>query len=339
MVPDAGPPLPDEPSPSGPLRALPASRLAIVRPLPSERTLAVQALLRADAAAAERFLAFASEHRMSLDAIWSMAAPDGRIGWSVLAAPNPGRTATLFTSPVRTVEELEIVATLVGEALAGLAGMDVHLVQALVEPGDTRLALALERGGMRRITTLGYLERTLPRRGAFPAPTWPADLRLETWDPTRRAELIAALEASYVATLDCPELAGLRSGEDILDGHRHSGRYESSLWSVLRAVDGPHAGAIAGMALCNSSPGVAMAGLRAPGSVELVYFGLVPFARRRGLGRLLLQHALHRLEGRDEATVTLAVDERNEPAKRLYRECGFRSRFRRIAFIRPLARR
>jgi len=74
------------------------------------------------------------------------------------------------------------------------------------------------------------------------------------------------------------------------------------------------------------------------GSVELVYLGLVPEARGRGLGRRLLEHGLALLKGRSERAVVLAVDERNTPAMKLYREAGFRPSLRRVAFIRPVVR-
>ena len=52
--------------------------------------------------------------------------------------------------------------------------------------------------------------------------------------------------------------------------------------------------------------------------VELVYLGLALFARGRGLGRRLLRHGIRLLRGRRERLMTLAVDDRNAPALRLY---------------------
>ena len=129
----------------------------------------------------------------------------------------------------------------------------------------------------------------------------------------------ALLRSTYEETLDCPGLAELRSDEDILEGHRRGGRYEPSLWTVLR-VQGQDAGA----ALLNRSP--------ASDSVELTYLGLAKWARGKGLGTLLLDEALWKASQVPERVLSLAVDDRNAPARRLYQRCGFRTVARRRAF-------
>ena len=55
---------------------------------------------------------------------------------------------------------------------------------------------------------------------------------------------------------------------------------------------------------------------------EVVYLGLTPAARGRGLGRAVIRHALE--PARSHAPILeLAVDLRNTPAVRLYRSTGF----------------
>ena len=127
------------------------------------------------------------------------------------------------------------------------------------------------------------------------------------------------LRATYEETLDCPGLAELRSDADILEGHRRGGRYEPALWTVLR-VEGRDAGA----ALLNRTP--------ASDAIELTYLGLAKWARGKGLGSLLLAEALWKASQAPERVLTLAVDDRNQPAHRLYRRCGFRTVARRRAF-------
>ena len=46
--------------------------------------------------------------------------------------------------------------------------------------------------------------------------------------------LMAALERSYVDTLDCPELCGLREKRDVLDSHRSTGKFDPNLWWLVR---------------------------------------------------------------------------------------------------------
>jgi len=71
--------------------------------------------------------------------------------------------------------------------------------------------------------------------------------------------------------------------------------------------------------------------------IELVYLGLIPEARGRGLGSRLLRHGLRQIHQRTESTVSLAVDEQNTPAIQLYKQQGFRRVMRRMAMIRSLA--
>ncbi|NCF40274.1 MAG: GNAT family N-acetyltransferase [Planctomycetia bacterium] len=72
-------------------------------------------------------------------------------------------------------------------------------------------------------------------------------------------------------------------------------------------------------------------------SIELVYLGLVPMARGRGLGKTLLTFGLAALDGDGARIVVLAVDRENQPAVRLYRRAGFRHSVRRTAMVHPLA--
>ena len=56
---------------------------------------------------------------------------------------------------------------------------------------------------------------------------------------------------------------------------------------------------------------------------EVVYLGLTPPARGRGLGRTAIQHALD-LAHPHASRLELAVDIRNLPATRLYESVGLR---------------
>ncbi|MFO0829259.1 MAG: GNAT family N-acetyltransferase [Phycisphaerales bacterium] len=311
-----------------------SSERRIVRLDASRREEGLSALLGGDRASVQRFLAFAAQTHLRLDGLWACLSSEGRAELAILAAPSAGRTATLFATAARSAGDVPTLAALVATAHRELHDLDVDLAQALIDPHDTLQLDAFDRSGMSRLATLSYMERPLSRRTQPSPPAWPDDIRAETWDPRNRAELIAALERTYVDTLDCPALAGLRRGEDVLEGHLHSGRYEPALWTIVRFASGAHANSIAGLCLLNGAHEAA--GSR--GAVELVYLGLVPEARRRGLGRLLLQHGLSLLGDRAERNVLLAVDERNEPASRLYRAAGFRFAQRRVAFIRPVQR-
>jgi ribosomal protein S18 acetylase RimI-like enzyme len=164
----------------------------------------------------------------------------------------------------------------------------------------------LLRGGFRPITRLCQLERQLH---GLPGAT-ALDLRFEAFRPSRAADFAATLEQTYAGTLDCPELNGRRSSDEILAGHRGQGRFDPRFWWLAYAGDWP-----AGVVLLAEMPdGVTW---------ELAYLGVVPHFRRHGFGRAMTLHALHAL--RHSATrMTLVVDVRNLPARRLYEALGFR---------------
>src|SRR5690606_7180872 len=99
--------------------------------------------------------------------------------------------------------------------------------------------------------------------------------------------------------------------------------FEPDLWWLVRLHSEPQGAML-------FSPG------HGGGHVELVYLGLAPPLRGTGLGATLLDFGLRVLAGRPEPLVTCAVDQRNEPARRLYRRAGFEQFAERAAFIRPL---
>ena len=302
----------------------------IEHPVPRRRREAIEVLLGGGPGAVDRFLAYADSTGLSLEGLWS-AFDGGDLIASVLAAPSPGRTATLFVTSPRSDAGIEPVATLVDHAARHGAELDVSLVQALVEPGRPRELAAFERGGLRRIAMLRSMERPRPRRGEVEAPPLPTGLALETFHEGLAADTIEALERSYVDTLDCPGLTGLRRGEDILAGHRGSGRFDPSLWTLVRARDGSRAGRVVATCLMNPHP--------ASASVELVYLGIDPELRGKGLGGALLARGLAAVSRRAERRITLAVDDANLPALALYRRFGFRGEVSRAALVRPVGAR
>jgi mycothiol synthase len=180
------------------------------------------------------------------------------------------------------------------------------LAQALAGPDELSFTEPLRQGGFRAITRMLQLERDL-----YGLSEAPSILRYETYRPARHAEFSATLERTYEGTLDCPELNGKRTSDEILAGHRGQGTFHPDFWWL--AFDG-------------ASPiGVVMLIEMADGfSWDLAYLGVVPKHRQRGLGQAMTLHALHALQTQPVTRVLIAVDERNLPARRLYHSLGFR---------------
>ncbi|MBX3402936.1 MAG: GNAT family N-acetyltransferase [Phycisphaeraceae bacterium] len=343
------PPTPLGPGPDAP-------RVVLV---PEHLRLAACARLVADSAreplaAARRFIETAHDLNIDLSLLWAVLDAGGaHVRQVCLAVIGAGRTAMIFLSgdpprrrPPADAQALRERAALVHAACAALSGpipgktdKGVRLAQALLEPRETAALEALRAAGFTRIGDLAYMRRP---PGPMPAaPGHPSAISLPPGFEVRSvAELLAnhshadadrilidALSESYIDTLDCPELCGLRAVADVLDSHKSVGRFDPALWWVVFADHKP-----CGCALFSISP--------EHDSVELVYLGLGPSCRGRGVGSALLDRSLRAL-GRTllmSGGVTCAVDKRNTPALRLYAHAGFAQFGVRIPLIRALAR-
>lgn len=316
--------------------------LRTVRSDPNRVTEAMSALLSAGPAAAGRFAEQARSAAIRLDLMWCAQDGAGRYRLAVLAVPSVGRTAMLVATRARNAADVDALREVITEAARGVADL-ADIAQALVDPSQPLDIAAFEAAGLRRMATLDYLERSLPRAGALPQPTIPEGWSIEpaatraqldgdspsALGEARRTELVALLEATYVDTRDCPGLAGMRRTSDVLDGHFGAGSRRRH-WLLARRTSGPAAGRALGLCLLNGAPDGT--------SAELAYFGVAAEARGLGVGAALLASGLHACSADRMSTVTLALDSDNEPARRLYETAGFRKTISRVALVLPLAR-
>ncbi len=265
--------------------------------------------------------------------------PSTQVRQVCLPVVGAGRTVMLFVSggvgggpPEASVERAAAIREGVRLA-AETYGDRAHLAQALAQPRERWAAASFEAAGLTRLTILAYLARTLQPRDAegslaagapVKAPdkaAWPDTITVRAMDGSAadEARLRHALDASYEGTMDCPELAGLRTIEDIVAAHRDVGEFDPALWWLVER-DGTPLGCV----LQNRCP--------AQSCVELVYIGIAPALRGLGLGRLLLRRAITAASphGRE---LRCAVDERNAPARQMYAALGFRETERRVAYV------
>ncbi len=243
----------------------------------------------------------------------------GNIANAALLTRSPGRTAMLFVTPPRTKADQDRGAALIRTALSAAAKLDAVIVQALIEPLRSDELSMLAAGGMNSIGTLAYLELVRIRQSRT-TDSIPAGVTIRPWKTENRDQLEQLLAATYIDSLDCPGLAQMRRTSDILDGHINTGPLDPQRWLILE-VDGTPSG----VSLMSEIP--------TSNCVEVVYFGLAPNARGRGLGGHLLDHALGVIQKSSDQPVALACDELNGPAMRLYQSRGFATRLRRTALI------
>ncbi len=297
------------------------------------------ALLAVGPAAAARFARSAETAHVSLEHIWAVADEFGRYRQTVLAVPSPGRAVMLIASHALREDEIETLGLAVRTACEGVAAI-ADIAQALVEPLRPLDIKAFEAGGLQRMATLEYLERPLSPLSLIDAPPPPQGWVIEpaasaqalagsdvtALSELERSEIASVLEQSYHGTQDCPGLAGMRRTADVLEGH-FGVSARARYWLIARDSDG----AARGVCLLNAiADGV---------GAELVYLGVAPLARGSGLARVLLAHGLLACMRARCKTVTLAVDARNEPARKLYETSGFHCTSTRVALVARLALR
>lgn len=241
----------------------------------------------------------------------------GRITGALLTQALAGRSAAVWAPEVEpSVWRSATAATLVRSALDDLRARGFRVAQAVLdESAGRRGALDLARGGMPPVTELLYLERDTaiplppPPAGATGGPSPP--VRWRSFNPAHEAEFRALLQSTYASSLDMPELEGVRSLDDVIEGHRATGRFVPERW-WLGQVEGEPGAAV--VLLLSDIPDRDV--------WEVVYLGLTPPARGRGLGRTAIRHALD-LARPHASRLELAVDIRNHPATRLYERSGF----------------
>ena len=302
---------------------------------------------RGDKDAGRRFLAAAKNHGIDLEHFWSSCdAETGRVREVALGIRGSGRTAMFFTSAPsgRSAEdELGRVIDAVCQDLQSLSGEEsrrVCLAQTLLSPGERAAARSFAHGGFHELARLAYLGRPLPTPGEFEGFTpWqlPEGIRVrsmvELGDENEQTQhrLLTGLTRSYEQTMDCPELCTLRTPEDVLDSHRSVRKYDPRWWWIVE-LDGEPEGAML-FTICPDQ-----------GDAELVYLGLSPRLRGKGLARILMRSGMRelafnsaRVKGRTRARLTCAVDLNNDPARRLYRGLGFQMTAERVAMVRALS--
>ena len=236
---------------------------------------------------------------------------------AALVFENVGRTGMLFASPAEApgvdVESLvELLRALGDFAL----GRGLSMVQSLQPPEAQADKSVLERAGFARLAQLTYMNWELSR---FEPSAGPGELAMLPVQACGEAALAEVILASYRQSMDCPALGGVRQIGDVIAGHKASGVYRAESWWIAT-----WSGAPAGCLLLNDNP--------LSGAADVVYLGVAPEFRGRGLGRAMLLHAAKDIRRRGYGNMTLAVDAANPYALAIYQSVGFKPLFSRDAY-------
>lgn len=280
--------------------------------MPSGSPLVVQRVTDPRRVFALTFLGMPAEQETA-DHPWLFEAlQDEQLVGALCVRPQPGATAlveppcVLPSAPTQTATELLLAA------VQSLLADGARLAQALLDVEDSAAAGALQAAGFTHAADLAYLAAS---EEVFPAGAPDEGLQFVAFDESQTDRLKQVIEQTYSGSLDCPALDGARSLHDVLQGYRATGAYDPAHWFFAR-----HSGEDIGCLLLTQHPA---AGDAADWPCEVVYMGIVPSARGRGWGRLLVRQAQWHAKQLGRRRILLAVDAANQPAVRTYTECGF----------------
>ena len=237
--------------------------------------------------------------------------------WCVL---QPGRIVTLWGPTLLPSEQDTLAAQLVQHGRTYARREDAHLIQSLVSPEQGPAPRYLKASGFGEVTQVRQLLAYPEQLGLLP-PDASLDFNPA---PDIRDSLFQHLVAqTYEGSLDCPELDEMRRVEDVLDGYLATSSGQTEHWYTIHE-EGQPVGTIL------------LAHHAQIDQLELIYFGLLPSVRRRGLGGELIRFALHLGAHLRCESVTAGVDVRNAPAVSLYNRFGFQVADSKSVFLLPL---
>lgn len=267
---------------------------------------------------AKAFREHARRSDPSLDLIFVSEDTAGRVIAAAAMVRHPGRLGNLHANA--EAPYAAHMPALIDACVEGSRGAGISLAQSLADTTGGLALAALNSSCMQNLAVLAGMERSNPAPGSLAPVAWPVNSTLSTCVSVGRPMLEQLIVGTFEGTRDCPQLVGLRQPADILDGYQSVGQYDPKLWTILY-LDG----VAAGLSLVSNNPAAEV--------VELIYLGLLPFARGRGLGKLLLNQALRESSTTGSNSIVLACDEVNPPALHMYETGGFRRVFRKAAFI------
>lgn len=243
----------------------------------------------------------------------------GAVLWTVY----PGRTAVISAPGLLENEPATTAQALFRGVVDNLSKTQTRLIFANFSLEQERFRGPIEQAGFCYLARLLYL--------FSPAEDFPksaeeirSDLRFVPWPMADPEECVRIVERTYVNTLDCPALNGLRETEDVLAGYRAAGVHSPDLWFLAVGDRGP-----VGCLMLTEQPDF--------DQLELVYMGLIPEYRGRGWGRDLVRFAQWMTRQRGRSGLLLAVDIQNKPAMRVYESLGMQHLEERDIFLFDLA--
>lgn len=153
-------------------------------------------------------------------------------------------------------------------------------------------------------------------------------LNLIPWTDDLTPALCSVVERTYEASLDVPQLNGIRSTKDTLTGYLSASPGSEPFWWLIQHREESRE---------NEFCAVMLIAQHNATTAELVYFGVCPEYRGKGIGRMLVKKMQQQSMEMGIERILLAVDDQNSFASRLYREAGFQRIGTAEVWFRPSA--
>ncbi len=248
--------------------------------------------------------------------------PSAPPGGACVVLADPGKVGiALYPAPGAAGVDETALSRAIAAASDDALSSGLSLVQSIPPEGAEADVAVLVDAGFRLLAELQYMRRDLTGK---PEPHLPQreEITVETFGEYSQEELAAVIQATYQDSLDCPGLAELREMDDVMEGHRATGIFNPSTWWLVRWE-----GQAAGCVLVNES---------ISGEAQMVYLGVIPAFRGRGLARWMTAAVMQACMQAGLTAMTLAVDRRNATAARAYAAAGLTICRERNAYIKHL---
>src|SRR5262249_40942258 len=116
--------------------------------------------------------------------------------------------------------------------VAALDETSVEMTQAILSAPSPETVAVLRHVGFRHVADLHYLASESDR---FPLPApEPFGLGFEEFQMDQRERLMRLIERTYVGTLDCAALNGVRDMDNVVNGYQATGVFCAENWLFAR---------------------------------------------------------------------------------------------------------
>lgn len=190
----------------------------------------------------------------------------------------------------------------IAEAMRGIFELGAHVALAAITP-QSPVGKELLDAGFQPGPRMVEMARTPPDSPEEPGGDYVA------YSQDRRVLFANVLYRTLHGSLDAPEVPICHDPERLMLSFEERGAFDRE--DFVLALEGGEPGGILLLSAVEEE------------TLEILYVGVAPELRGRGMGRMLMQRSLWRASERGAAQIKAFVDARNTPALVLYEKLGF----------------